>query len=640
MTLDEIKARLDRYEWNDVEFKAARQEVPKDAYKSVSAFANTNGGYLVFGVEQKGKDFSIVGVLDVDKVQNDFLSTLRSGQLLNKVICVQESALEDADGSLLVFYVPESPRREKPVYLHGDIRTAHVRRGGGDERCTKVEIERFLRDSADSPFDGEGLQEMSSEDFFNRSSLAWYRRVYQDRHQGRHAEMNDVEFLHEFGFVKEFGDRLVPTRGAVLLFGEERSVRLLLSRPVVDYQRYNRTVSQSDLDDIRWDDRVVIEGNLIQAWQILFEKYADVAQHKFSLDASTMRRNDDPPDFITFREAVVNLLVHQDFGDSHRTPHIKIFHDETHLFNPGDAFATETELLDPGNKEVRNPTILGAFRRIGLSDQGGTGIRAIFKESKQQGHIPPVIVNDKSKKCFGLVLNRTRLLTEEQRLFQAQLGVRLSDEEARLFAVLCAKGSIAMVDAKAALAQPESAARRVIERLEVQQLVEPSSTGLSWTLKPHLLKSVARLADQATTSMCDLVTSSSDQAGETRSALVSLPSDQAARISGSLVTSSPDQANPLLAARFLTSLTPTQKTILRLCDLPKRQEDLMSKLGVSHRTHFRNRQLRPLLEAGLIRQIHPENPTHPNQAYVVTESAIELLTMLLESKDEDESTPT
>jgi ATP-dependent DNA helicase RecG len=633
VTIDDIKARFGRYEWNDVEFKAARREVPKDAYKSVSAFANTNGGYLVFGVEQKGKEFSIVGVLDVDKVQNDFLSALRSGEILNRVICVQESALEDDEGCLLVFYVPESPRREKPVYLHGDIRTAHVRRGGGDEKCTKIEIERFLRDASESPFDGEAMVELSSEDFSNRASLAWYRRVYQDHHRGKHAELNDVEFLHEFGFVKELGDRLVPTKAAVLLFGEERNVRQLLSRPVADYQRFDRLNGQADDGEVRWDDRVVIEGNLIQAWQTLFEKYAQVAQHKFSLDASTMRRNDNPPDFVTFREAVVNLLVHQDFGDSHRTPIIKIFRDETHLFNPGDAFASATELLDPGTKEVRNPTILGAFRRIGLSDQAGTGIRAIFRESRQQGHVPPVIVNDKSKKFFGIVLNRTRLLTEEQRLFQAQLGVRLSDEQARLFAVVCAKGTIEMVDAKAALAQPERAVLRIIERLEVQQLVERSSLGLVWTLKPHLKEAVSRLTDQAGASGRDVVTSGGDQARANRAVLVSPVSDQAGHASGSLVTPKSEQAKPLITKRLLKSLTATQKVILRLCDVPKRQEDLMIKLGVSHRTHFRSRQLHPLLDAGLIRQTHPENPTHPHQAYVVTEAAVELLTMLLESKD-------
>jgi len=620
MTLEEIKARLDRYEWSDVEFKAARNEVPRDAYKSVSAFANTNGGHLVFGVEEVGKEFKIVGVLDVDKVQNDFLSTLRSGQLLNRVICVQESALDDDDCCLLVFYVPELPRREKPVYLNGDIRSAHIRRGGGDEKCTKVEIERFLRDSAEVPFESVPLVDLRAEDFFNPSTLKWYRKIYQDRNGGKDASLTDVEFLHEFGYVREHEDTIVPTRAGVLLFGVERNVRQVLGRAVVDFQRHDRSIKDDEDPDVRWDDRCVIEGNLIQAWQILFERYAQLASQKFSLDASTMRRNDDPPDFITFREAVVNLLVHQDFGDSGRMSAIKIFRDETQLFNPGDSFASSSELLDPGNKEVRNPAILGAFRRIGLSDQAGTGIRAIFRESFRLGHVPPAIENDKSAKCFRLTLNRTPLLTEEQRLFQAQLGVRLAEDDARLFAVICANAAVSIIDAKAALAKPENEVRRVLERLQVQQLIEAVGSGHMWCLKSHLREAVSRMSVHAHADALSLVTPVSDQAGKG---------------GGSLVTPSSDQAKPLIASRFIKSLTATQKQILLFCDVPKRQETIMGKLGVSHRTHFRSRQLRPLLAAGMLSQTHPDNPTHPDQAYVITESAVELLAILVASKLSD-----
>ena len=69
----ELLKLLSAHEWNDIEFKEARSAVPKSAYESVSAFANTAGGHLVFGVKKEGTDFEVVGVLDVDKVQNDFL---------------------------------------------------------------------------------------------------------------------------------------------------------------------------------------------------------------------------------------------------------------------------------------------------------------------------------------------------------------------------------------------------------------------------------------------------------------------------------------------------------------------------------------------------------------------------------------
>ena len=144
MTKDELITRLAKYEWNDFECKKAQRGISEDAYKTVSAFANTKGGHLVFGIKDQNGQVEIVGVLDVDKVQNDFLSSLRGGKL-NRIIAVQEDKIEHEGKTLLTFLVPESPRNEKPVYLNlrGDIRKCFIRRGAGDEQCTNTEIERF-----------------------------------------------------------------------------------------------------------------------------------------------------------------------------------------------------------------------------------------------------------------------------------------------------------------------------------------------------------------------------------------------------------------------------------------------------------------------------------------------------------------
>ena len=43
MNQDELLARLNGIEWNDFECKKAQRGVPEDAYRTVSAFANTAG---------------------------------------------------------------------------------------------------------------------------------------------------------------------------------------------------------------------------------------------------------------------------------------------------------------------------------------------------------------------------------------------------------------------------------------------------------------------------------------------------------------------------------------------------------------------------------------------------------------------
>lgn len=68
--------RLKMHEWEDFEVKAAKNEVPKSAWETVSSFSNTEGGNLVFGIKDNGGGkYEITGVENADKIQSDFLST-------------------------------------------------------------------------------------------------------------------------------------------------------------------------------------------------------------------------------------------------------------------------------------------------------------------------------------------------------------------------------------------------------------------------------------------------------------------------------------------------------------------------------------------------------------------------------------
>jgi UDP-N-acetylenolpyruvoylglucosamine reductase len=54
-----------------------------------------------------------------------------------------------------------------------------------------------------------------------------------------------------------------------------------------------------------------------------------------------MRRGDNPPDYITFRESVINLLMHQDYGDHARMPVIQFFYDRSIFKNPPGEYAAK-----------------------------------------------------------------------------------------------------------------------------------------------------------------------------------------------------------------------------------------------------------------------------------------------------------
>ena len=110
MTQDELMELLHSHEWRGVEFKEAQRDVPRSAYETVSAFANTEGGHLVLGVRKSGQDVEIVGVLDVDKVQGDFLTTLRQRDKISVDVNVQEELRQHGASDLLIFCVPEAHR--------------------------------------------------------------------------------------------------------------------------------------------------------------------------------------------------------------------------------------------------------------------------------------------------------------------------------------------------------------------------------------------------------------------------------------------------------------------------------------------------------------------------------------------------
>lgn len=585
MTQDELLARLNGIEWNDFECKRAQRGVPEDAYKTVSAFANTAGGWLVFGVSEVNGQLEVTGVEEPDKVQNDFLAVLRGGQKLNRVIGVEAHRFELDGKHVFAFHVPESPRSEKPIYLKGDPRQSYLRRGAGDEQFIQSELERFLRDAAQDRYDGVALADIPVDQCFDEATVKWYQAQFA-RRNSEHIEITDpIEFLLNWNFLIERDGQVLPTRAGILLFGIGRYVRQILPRPVLDYQRIDRPFEQWSADE-RWNDRYVFEENIIQTWQGLVARYMRIAEHPFSLDPATLRRNDDPPDYVAFREAAINLLVHQDYGDHGRKASIKLFTDRTVFWNPGDAFATEAELLDPTEKEVRNPAIVKAFRRIGLSDQAGTGIRAIFRNWHELGRTPPQLKNDKARKEFELVLINKPLVTNVMLRFRQTLGTNLTPEQADALALALSlpEGEPVTLTAIRSLGiSTTQQARAVADHLVRQQLFDQLSD-TQFQVRETIRQRFAREVEAQ-------------------------PIDQAGTKSG--------PGRDQVGAKC--ELSTEQRIVLAQMADEHDIATLMRWVGRSNRSKFREVVLLPLLSLELVAMTVPDKPSSSKQRYRLTE---------------------
>ena len=96
MTKQELVARLRDIEWEDFEVKAAKSELPKNIWETVSAFSNTSGGWIVLGVKQSGKTFEIQGVGNIEKLEQDFIGTLRSRKCNTSIFAISKQYTIDA----------------------------------------------------------------------------------------------------------------------------------------------------------------------------------------------------------------------------------------------------------------------------------------------------------------------------------------------------------------------------------------------------------------------------------------------------------------------------------------------------------------------------------------------------------------
>lgn len=117
MNKQELIQKLQDIEWEDFEVKEAMREVPKNSWETASAFANTAGGWLIFGVKKTGKNFEVVGVEHPENIERDFLTALRGEKFNNKIPSTAKKY--DINGkTVLGFYIPSAEAKAKPVYFN------------------------------------------------------------------------------------------------------------------------------------------------------------------------------------------------------------------------------------------------------------------------------------------------------------------------------------------------------------------------------------------------------------------------------------------------------------------------------------------------------------------------------------------
>lgn len=170
MTKTELIAKLDDLEWEDFEVKEAKAALPKSCWETVSAFSNTSGGWLVFGIKEIGNNYQIQGVTNAEKIEQDFLNTLR-GEKFNVFVATKQQRYTIDGKAVLAFYIPVSA--QKPVYYNTQANT-FIRRSSSDQKARKNEIDAFYRDQTFGTKTSELAPKTSRADI-DTTSLKQYR---------------------------------------------------------------------------------------------------------------------------------------------------------------------------------------------------------------------------------------------------------------------------------------------------------------------------------------------------------------------------------------------------------------------------------------------------------------------------------
>ncbi len=329
---------------------------PKSWCKSVSAFANTFGGSLIWGISNEDE---IVGLVnpssDAEKI---------SEIVKNRLNPIPEFKLRfhKTEDEKVLIILDIFKGEETPYYYSadGDLE-AYVRVGNESVKATSTELKRLVLRGKNTSYDSQNST-YKIEDFAYTQLRARYKKW-----TGNSFEEKD---LVSFGIVNEDG---CLTNAGVLLVDDSpiRWSRLFCTR----WNGLNKSGGTVDaLDDAEYSGSVI---SLIEDGEAFIKRNAKKMWKKTSNSRIEM------PEYVerSYHEALVNALVHRDYLVNGSEVHIDIYDDRMEIYSPGgmpdgSVIQERDPLSVPSTR--RNPVLADVFNRLGYMERKGSGFEKII----------------------------------------------------------------------------------------------------------------------------------------------------------------------------------------------------------------------------------------------------------------------
>lgn len=387
-----------------VEFKDARGGFPKiPTRKSLSAFGNTHGGVIVFGVEEKkDKTLEVTGNIDVAQLQENM--TNLSANDMSEVLRLDYHIITLSSKKILAVYVPECKNRTKPYYFKelGMPRGAYIRDGNTDRQITKEEMTSYVRNAQVDDFDRNCADEISKDDL----SLEKIEKFLQDSAAKTKREFKPVvvddAVLKNIGIIRDCNEKLRPTVAGYLIFARnDPQNKIQFERYIIRCVRYKGSGVHTDILD-KADIMGTLDEQIDDMHSFILKNIKKSAE---IVGTKRVEKYEYPEEAI--REIVANAVIHRDYRITETYTQINIFEDRIEVFNPGNLPPGVTVENIKDAQVSRNKIIAARLNEMDYLEEYGRGINIVFTKMSEWGLLPPVFKN--TSNSFKVILPGRKL---------------------------------------------------------------------------------------------------------------------------------------------------------------------------------------------------------------------------------------
>ncbi|GHU81784.1 ATPase AAA [Clostridia bacterium] len=420
-----------RIENKNTEFK---REYVEDIKKTVIAFANTDGGELLIGVDDDGE---IVGLTDTHDTLLRATNAIRDA-IRPDVTLFTECAVTELDGKQIVS-VTVQRGTARPYYLSGKgVRPEGV----------------FVRQSA------------STVPATETAILAMIKETSGDRYELARSLTQQLTFEHATAYFKKkklaFGDSQKRTLHLISEDGTYTNLAFLLSEQCTHtiklavFEGSSKTV---------FKDRREFGGSLFEQLDEVYgfiDRYNSLRSEFNGLDRIDKR--DYPTEAI--REALLNALVHRDYGLSPATL-VSIFDNRIEIVTIGGLMkGVSLNDIMLGVSALRNPYLADVFYRLNLIEAYGTGMPKITECYKEYSSQPSIELSDNA---FKITLPNTN--------FQTESSQNLDGREKQVLSMLAISNQISRSEVQEKLGISQATAITLLRDMLKKELLITEGSG-------------------------------------------------------------------------------------------------------------------------------------------------------------------